>query len=106
MEPSVRARLQSMVGHDVAAVRIHSETPSAGCEVRATCAGPVGVPPVVYEVLRSPGTPLGTGIRQEMEDHLGVNLGHVRVHTDQRAAASADAVNALAYTVGNSVVFG
>jgi outer membrane protein OmpA-like peptidoglycan-associated protein len=35
-----------------------------------------------------------------------VNLNDVRVHTDARAAESARAVNARAYTVGRDVVFG
>ncbi len=35
-----------------------------------------------------------------------VDLSSVRVYTDDRAAESARAVNALAYTVGNNIVFG
>lgn len=34
------------------------------------------------------------------------SFAHVRVHTDERAAQSARAVGALAYTVGNHLVFG
>jgi len=34
------------------------------------------------------------------------DLSQVRIHTDARAAESARAVNALAYTVGNNIVFG
>ncbi len=41
-----------------------------------------------------------------MERRLGSDLSAVRVHADERAAASARAVDALAYTVGNSIVFG
>jgi hypothetical protein len=41
-----------------------------------------------------------------MEPRFGHDFGHVRVHTDARAAESALAVNALAYTVGRNVVFG
>jgi hypothetical protein len=41
------------------------------------------------------------------EPHVGkFDLSNVRIHTDARAAESARAVNARAYTVGNSVVFG
>jgi hypothetical protein len=40
-----------------------------------------------------------------MEARLGADLGAVRVHTDARAAASARAVDAIAYTVGTSIVF-
>jgi Domain of unknown function (DUF4157) len=41
-----------------------------------------------------------------MEGHFDHDFSAVRVHTDARAAASALAVNALAYTVGRDVVFG
>lgn len=68
-------------------------------------AGPVGVPPIVHEVLRSSGTPLEPATRAFMEPFFGHDFSRVRVHTDARAAESARAVNALAYTVGPSVVF-
>jgi hypothetical protein len=64
------------------------------------------VPPVVHEVLRSPGRPLDAATRAFMEPRFGHDFSRVRVHTDARAAESARAVNALAYTVGNHVVFG
>lgn len=63
-------------------------------------------PRAVHDVLRSPGRPLDADTRSTMERRLGTDLSHVRVHTDERAAASARAVNALAYTVGKSIVFG
>jgi hypothetical protein len=40
-----------------------------------------------------------------MERRFGADFTSVRVHTDERAAASARAVGALAYTVGRSIVF-
>ncbi|MFZ0062725.1 MAG: DUF4157 domain-containing protein [Pyrinomonadaceae bacterium] len=120
------------------------------------------VPPIVHEVLRSPGQPLDTATRAFIEPRLaydfssvrtlrpatamstkGMTIGspddvfeeeadriadgvmrggtaaaagtseqsraslqHVRIHTDERAAESARAVNARAYTVGRDVVFG
>ena len=63
-------------------------------------------PPIVYDVLRSPGQPLDAGTRALMEPRFGYDFSHVRVHTDARAAESARGVNALAYTVGKNVVFG
>src|SRR5712692_1862601 len=64
-------------------------------------------PPAVSEVLSAPGETLQRSARENMEERFG---GHdfsgVRVHTDARAVESAQAVNALAYTVGNHVVFG
>ncbi len=41
-----------------------------------------------------------------MEPRFGYDFSKVRVHTDARAAESAQAVNASAYTVGRNVVFG
>ena len=69
-------------------------------------AAPATVPPVVNEVLRSPGQPLGADTRAFMEPRFGHDFSKVRVHTDARAAESTRAVNALAYTVGRDVVFG
>jgi hypothetical protein len=65
-----------------------------------------GVPSIVHEVLSSPGQPLNAGTRAFMEPRFGYDFSQVRVHTDARAAESAQAVNALAYTVGRGVVFG
>ncbi len=41
-----------------------------------------------------------------MEPRFGHDFSQVRIHTDERAAETARAVNALAYTVGRDVVFG
>jgi hypothetical protein len=69
--------------------------------------GPVNlVPPIVHEVLRSPGQPLDNSVRAFMEPRFGYDFSGVRVHTDAQAAESARAVNASAYTVGNHVAFG
>jgi hypothetical protein len=67
---------------------------------------PVAAPPIVNEVLRSPGQPLDAATRSFFEPRFGHSFGRVRVHTDTRAAESTRAVNALAYTVGQDVVFG
>jgi hypothetical protein len=61
---------------------------------------------LVHDVLRSPGQPLDRGIRAYMEPRLAHDFSRVRVHADPEAAASADAVNASAYTVGSHVVLG
>jgi hypothetical protein len=64
------------------------------------------VPPIVYEVLRSPGKSLDAAVRAFMEPRFAYDFSQVRVHTDAKAAESACAVNALAYTVGRDLVFG
>jgi hypothetical protein len=69
-------------------------------------AGPEIVPPLVHEVLHSPGRPLDPVVRAFMEPRFGYDFSHVRIGQDARAASSARAVNALAYTVGHNVIFG
>lgn len=64
------------------------------------------VPEVVNDVLRSSGQMLDASTRSFMEPRFGHDFSHVRVHTDAQAAESAQAVNALAYTVGNDIVLG
>ena len=63
------------------------------------------VPSVVQDVLRSPGRPLPPATREFMERRFGHDFTGVRVHTDRRAAASARAIDALAYTAGSDIVF-
>jgi outer membrane protein OmpA-like peptidoglycan-associated protein len=57
-------------------------------------------------VLRSPGQPLDAATRAVLEPRFGHDFSRIRIHTDAQAADSARAVNALAYTVGEDVVFG
>jgi Domain of unknown function (DUF4157) len=63
------------------------------------------IPPIVHEVLNSAGQQLDPATRAFMEPRFGHDFGNVRVHTDARAAESAHAVHAHAYTVGQNVVF-
>ncbi len=64
------------------------------------------VPAIVHDVLDSPGQPLDAETRSFMEPRFGHDFSQVRVHTDEQSAESAQAVNALAYTVEGDVVFG
>ena len=64
------------------------------------------IPPIVHEVLRSPGQPMDAETRAFMEPRFGHDFSRVRVHADGPAAESAEAVNAVAYTVGQHIVFG
>jgi hypothetical protein len=64
------------------------------------------IPPSVHDVLRSPGRPLDGATRAFFEPRFGQDFSSVRVHTGPRAAESARAVNAIAYTVGQDIVFG
>lgn len=62
-------------------------------------------PTIVREVLHSPSQPLDAATRTFMESRFGYDFSGVRVHADAKAAESARAVNALAYTMGGSIVF-
>ena len=60
--------------------------------------------PVHDVVGRGGGAPLDLETRSFMESRMGHDFSDVRVHTDPAATASAQAVGAAAYTVGNDVV--
>lgn len=63
-------------------------------------------PSPVHDVVGSGGgTPLDSSTRSSMESRFGESFDDVKVHTDDRASASAEAVGANAYTVGSDIVF-
>lgn len=64
-----------------------------------------GVPLVVTQALRAAGRPLDSASRSYFEPLFQHDFSQVSVHTGAQAAASARAVNALAYTVGHNVAF-
>jgi hypothetical protein len=73
---------------------------------RSDAMGGALAPPIVHDVLRSSGEPLDRSTREQFEPKFGRDFSNVRVHRDSLAAASADAVDARAYTVGSHVVLG
>jgi hypothetical protein len=73
-------------------------------------AGSTTAPPIVNQTLSQPGRPLDRATRSFMESRFseagfGQDFGRVRVHADDAAAASAEAVEATAYTAGRNIVF-
>ncbi|MDF0668205.1 MAG: DUF4157 domain-containing protein [Nitrospira sp.] len=64
------------------------------------------VPPIVHDVLNSPGFPLDVATRAFFELRFGHDFSQVRVHADTNDEQSARDVNAHAYTVGHNIVFG
>jgi hypothetical protein len=114
--------------HDFGGIAIHgSPRVARKCECGGTCPTcaaqeePQGValkrkhphgrdaetaPAIVGEVVRSPGRPLDPETRALFEPRFGFDFRPVKVHTDARAAESAHAVHAVAYAVGQDVVFG
>ncbi len=72
----------------------------------ASVSGRTAATRAASEGLHSTGQPLESTTRSFMEARFGHDFSRVRVHTDGKAAEAARSINALAYTVGNDVVFG
>ena len=68
-------------------------------------AKPPQAPPIVHDVLRLSGQPLDASARAFFEARFGHDFSRVRIHADAEAAKSAAAVNAIAYTAGEHIVF-
>ena len=62
-------------------------------------------PPIVHEVLHSPGRSLEPSTRHFMESRFGYDFSQIRVHTGTKADVSARTLGARAYTAGKDVVF-
>ena len=56
--------------------------------------------------IKGTGQPLPASERAFFEPRFGRDFSHVRVHTDNRAARTAQSINARAFTLGRDVVFG
>jgi len=76
-------------------------------ETGSDSAGGKAAPGIVGDVLSSgAGRPMEAPTRQFMESRFGQDFSNVRIHTDSRAADSASAIQAKAYTSGRDIVFG
>jgi hypothetical protein len=65
-----------------------------------------GPKPALREMHSFSSRPLDPATRAYFEPRFGHDFSRVRVHSDARAAESAQSLNALAYTAGTDVVFG
>lgn len=59
----------------------------------------------VHDVIGSPGKSLDLESLTFFESRFKRDFSHVRIHTDQRAAESARAIDALAYSAGHHIAF-
>lgn len=82
-------------GDQARLLQMHSTSDGSAC----------GSSHAVRNSLGSPGRPLDAATRRYFEPRFGHDFGAVRVHTDSKAALSARAVNAHAYTAGQDIVF-
>jgi hypothetical protein len=90
LAPAAVLRLQRAAGNAGVAAALESEQES----------------PVRSVVGRGSGQPIAAPVRQRMEASFGADFSDVRVHSGGSAAASAQALDAHAYTVGNEIVLG
>lgn len=81
-------------------------TPPAISRMRPESLDDAAPPSSVDAVLASPGSMIEPKLRDRLEQRFGYDFSQVRIHSDADAARSASDVDALAYTVGNAVVFG
>jgi hypothetical protein len=111
-----RKRVQTKLAISSAGGPLEQEADAAAREVSAGrkvsvsghvagASGGESAAPEVDETLRSPGQPLDRATRVFMEGCFRHDFSRVRIHTDERAAQSARAVDARAYTLGPNVVF-
>jgi hypothetical protein len=87
------------------AAESHQESDRLQIARSALSEQPIEAPPIVHDVLRSPGQPLDPSTRALMEPRFGHDFSQIRVHADAQASDSARAVNARAYTVGRHIAF-
>ena len=90
LAPAAVLRLQRAAGNAGVAAALENEQES----------------PVKSVIGKGSGQPLEAPVRQRMEASFGADFSDVRVHSDGSAAASAQALDAHAYTVGNEIVLG
>jgi hypothetical protein len=92
--------------------QVQLQTPPAEQESAIQMAGSRGPTKVTPELegridsLRGGGRPLSESERGVFEPRFGQDLGHVRVHTGDQAAKTAQSLQAQAFTVGKDIVFG
>jgi hypothetical protein len=90
--------------------KAYREGPQTGGETRAQGTGSPGkrtmTSNLVAQAGGSSGAPLPGQAREQFESSLCADLSGVRVHTGADSAASAEAVGARAFTMGNDIHFG
>jgi pyrrolidone-carboxylate peptidase len=110
LDTGTRAFMEPRFGFDFSRVRVHTAMPETTCTKLS-----VNRPGDQFEqeadrVAAAVMRPQQSQDRESPADSVrtpgGYDFSQVRVHTDRAANESARAMNALAYTVGNDIVFG
>ena len=98
-----------LIADQMMATPAHQAVGGAPPRIQRFAGQPTGqadaAPASVDHALASIGRPLDPALQKDMEQRFGHDFRHVRVHHDAKAAESAHALHARAYTVGQDVVF-
>lgn len=100
LDTTTRTLLESRFGHDFGRVSVHSKLPQGSS--RTPVIGPVHDR---YE-READAAASRVAAATPMAGERSADFGSVRVHNDSRAAESAHALDARAYTLGHHIVFG
>ena len=86
----------------------HKTRPQAFAQDRGHAPSSLPAKPdrLVHDVLHSPGKPLDSEIRADMEPRFRHDFSKVRIHADDRAAKAASSIDAHAFTSNHNIVFG
>ncbi|MBN2006745.1 MAG: DUF4157 domain-containing protein [Anaerolineae bacterium] len=76
---------------------------SAGIDASGAVTPEVGAE---IQTMQQGGEPLPPSTRATLEPRFGADFSQVRVHRDEKAAKTSEAVGAQAFTVGNHIAFG
>ena len=99
LDAHTRASMEARFGHDFGRVSVHSKLP------QGTSRNPV-IGPAHDEYEREADTAASrVSVATPMGGRGSADFGNVRVHTDSRAAESAQALDAHAYASGHHIVF-
>jgi hypothetical protein len=90
---------------DQVAGELASSLPATSLELSDQAEAAGDSAPVDFAEGLGSGQPLDQTTRSLMESRFEEDFSHVRLHTDERAAASAREIDASAYTFGRDIVF-
>ena len=99
----VAGQVMRMPDTDLSGPRSSSRSPLVQRQATGGGTGVMEAPPIVYQVLSSPGQPLDAETRAFFEPRFGHDFSQVRVHHDTQAEESARAIDAEAYTNGEHI---
>lgn len=79
---------------------------SRTASIQAPTIEPFAGSTIIRKVLSAPGQMMASDTLKFMQARFKFDFGHVRVHSDAKAAEAARVLQARAFTVGNNIVFG